>query len=133
LCAVSINAARGKRTHLPPSRSILLEETQRCWLQISGACFRPITWRVVISGRGPWGALVPLELGHRGELAARLLDHGIGAVVARPAALRDLLAGDVLRQETAHKGVAGAVGVHELLLGQRDDGEAVQLALGYRI
>jgi hypothetical protein len=51
------------------------------------------------------------------------------AVVARAAALGDLLAGDELRQEAAHEGVARAVGVHQLLLREGDHGEAVQLAL----
>ena len=54
-----------------------------------------LTLKVVVS------SLVPLELGHRGELAAGLLDDGIGGVVARAAALRHVLASHELRQETA--------------------------------
>eukprot|EP00959_Pyramimonas_sp_CCMP1952_P404105 8467723-Pyramimonas_sp.AAC.1 len=70
-----------------------------------------------------------VEGGHFGESAAVLLDDAVSRVVSGTAALRVVRAEDQLGKEATHEGIAGAVGVHQILLLQLDHGEEGDLAL----
>ena len=56
------------------------------------------------------------------HLHPETLDDLVGGVVTRGAALGDVTALDELGDVTTDEGVTGAVGVDEVLLGERDDG-----------
>mmetsp|Transcript_40377 Transcript_40377/g.48953 ORF Transcript_40377/g.48953 Transcript_40377/m.48953 type:complete len:391 (-) Transcript_40377:49-1221(-) len=71
----------------------------------------------------------PVELGALGQRAAGALDDNVGAVVARSAALRHVLAAHELGQEPTHERIASTVGVDEVLLCERDDGVQRHLAV----